>query len=114
MTQTTAPASTCHRENYLMGLRTRTRSFRLGIPPTPFYENLDPEIEAAVRSALEVLSPLTERSQEVKLPPTPDLFSSVADAETYAFHAPNLAKTPELYNAETRESSSGGSEGKHG
>jgi aspartyl-tRNA(Asn)/glutamyl-tRNA(Gln) amidotransferase subunit A len=45
---------------------------------------------------------LTERSQEVKLPPTPDLFSSVADAETYAFHAPNLAKTPELYNAETR------------
>jgi aspartyl-tRNA(Asn)/glutamyl-tRNA(Gln) amidotransferase subunit A len=88
--------------NYLMGLGARTRSFRLGIPRTPFYENLDPEIEAAVRSALEVLSPLTERSQEVKLPPTPDLFSSVADAETYAFHAPNLAKTPELYNAETR------------
>ena len=88
--------------NYLMGLRARTHSFRLGIPRTPFYENLDPEIEAAVRSALEVLSPLTERSQEVKLPPTPDLFSSVADAETYAFHAPNLAKTPELYNAETR------------
>jgi aspartyl-tRNA(Asn)/glutamyl-tRNA(Gln) amidotransferase subunit A len=85
-----------------MGLGARTRSFRLGLPRTPFYENLDPEIEAAVRSALEVLSPLTERSQEVKLPPTPDLFSSVADAETYAFHAPNLAKTPELYNAETR------------
>jgi aspartyl-tRNA(Asn)/glutamyl-tRNA(Gln) amidotransferase subunit A len=91
------------RRNYLTSLRARTHSFRLGLPRTPFYENLDPEIEDAVGGALEVLSHLTERSQEVKLPPTPDLFSSVVDAEAYAFHAPNLAETPELYNAETRK-----------
>jgi aspartyl-tRNA(Asn)/glutamyl-tRNA(Gln) amidotransferase subunit A len=89
--------------NYLIGLRARMHSLRLGIPHSPFNENLDREIDAAVRRALEVLSHLTEGSQEVKLPPTPDLFSSVAGAEAYAFHASNLAKTPELYDAETRK-----------
>lgn len=97
-----APVIDAPRQNYLIGLHARTRSFRLGIPPAPFYENLDPEIEAAVRKALAVLSLLTAESNEIKLPPTPDLFSSVADAEAYAFHASYLAKTPELYNAETR------------
>ncbi len=88
--------------DYVKGLRAKTSAFRLGIPRATFYEKLHPEIEAAVTKALEVLNRLTGGFREIKLPPTPDLFASVADAEAYSFHAPYLTKTPELYHPETR------------
>lgn len=45
------------------------------------------------------------------MPPTPDLFASVADAEAYSFHAPYLTKTPELYHPETRNVLQAGAKG---
>ncbi len=89
--------------DYAKHLQTRTASFRLGKPGGMFYEKLDAEIEAALKKALDVLRQMTAGIQEVKLPPAPDLFASVADAEAYAFHAPYLERTPELYRPETRK-----------
>lgn len=90
------------RSDYAEHLGVKTTSLRLGKLGGTFYENLDPQIEAAVNKALAVLRHLTAGVREVKLT-TPDLFSSVVDAEAYAFHAPLLAKTPELYHPETRK-----------
>ncbi len=89
--------------DYAKQLHARTMSIRLGKPSGAFYEHLDPEIEAALNKALDVLRQMTAGIQEVGLPPPPDLFASVADPEAYAFHAPYLERTPELYRPETRK-----------
>ncbi len=48
------------------------------------------------------ITDLTAGVREVKLP-GPESSWLVVDAEAYAFHAPLLAKTPELYHPETRK-----------
>jgi aspartyl-tRNA(Asn)/glutamyl-tRNA(Gln) amidotransferase subunit A len=87
--------------DYAQALRSGVSTLRLGIPRKPFFEQLDSEIEAAVNQAIEVLSKLTASVHDVQLPafePGP-----LVDAEAYAYHAAYLAKTPELYQRETRE-----------
>src|SRR5579872_7056594 len=44
--------------DYTQAMRVKTSSFQLGIPRALFYEGLDPEIEAAVHQALDVLRKL--------------------------------------------------------
>jgi aspartyl-tRNA(Asn)/glutamyl-tRNA(Gln) amidotransferase subunit A len=78
-----------------------TRSFRLG--RLFAREKVDSEIAAAVDAAVGVLSKLTAGVREIELPPTPDLFASVADVEAYTFHAARLEKSPELFDPETRK-----------
>jgi aspartyl-tRNA(Asn)/glutamyl-tRNA(Gln) amidotransferase subunit A len=66
------------------------RALRIGIPREPFFVDLDPEIDAAVRSAIEVLVRLTAgptRDVGIAAPET----YALLDAETYAYHAPLLA-----------------------
>ena len=87
--------------NYTAHLRAKTRSLRLGRQSSTFYEKIDPQVEVAVNKALAVLSRLTSSIREVKLP-SPDSSWPTVDAEAYAYHAPLLAKTPQLYKAETR------------
>jgi aspartyl-tRNA(Asn)/glutamyl-tRNA(Gln) amidotransferase subunit A len=87
--------------DYAQALRSGVSTLRLGIPRKPFFEQLDSEIEAAVNEAIEVLRKLTASVHDVQLPafePGP-----LVDAEAYAYHAAYLAKTPELYQRETRE-----------
>ncbi|MBS1792129.1 MAG: amidase [Acidobacteria bacterium] len=88
------------RRDYAKLLPANTASLRLG--HLMFEERLDAEVAAAMDEAIKVLRQLTAGVREVKLPPQPDLFASVADAEGYAFHAPYLEKTPELYYPVTR------------
>jgi aspartyl-tRNA(Asn)/glutamyl-tRNA(Gln) amidotransferase subunit A len=87
--------------DYLQSLRMKTSALRLGIPRKPFYDNLDPEIEAAVREATEVLRKLTAGVLDVELPPVPANLPVLA-AEAYAYHLPYFSKTPELYQPSTR------------
>ncbi len=87
--------------DYAVQLRLKTNSFRLGKQSSTFYEKLDPQVEIAVNKALEVLSRLTRSIREVKLPSADSAWPTV-DAEAFAYHAPLLAKTPELYKTETR------------
>lgn len=61
-----------------------TAGFRLGIPRTPYFETLDPEVEDAIGGAMAVLGDLTAEVREVSLPPPPDF--SILLAEAYEYH----------------------------
>ena len=80
---------------------TDVRALRIGLPRTPFYESVDPEIDAAVRAALEVLRGLTRSVADVSLPAV-DSFA-VLSGETYEYHAALLADPAKraLYDPET-------------
>jgi aspartyl-tRNA(Asn)/glutamyl-tRNA(Gln) amidotransferase subunit A len=65
------------------------RGLRIGVPRSPFFEQLDPEIDAAIARALEVLVGLTGPTREVSVM-SPETYA-LLDAETYAYHAPLLA-----------------------
>jgi aspartyl-tRNA(Asn)/glutamyl-tRNA(Gln) amidotransferase subunit A len=86
--------------DYTAALRARVSKLRLGAPRVVFYDQLDPEIEAAMSTALGVLRRLTGGFREVTLPPISDMLApTIILAENYAFHEPYFVKTPQLYNA---------------
>jgi aspartyl-tRNA(Asn)/glutamyl-tRNA(Gln) amidotransferase subunit A len=88
-------------------LRARTSKLRVGIPRAPFFDNLEPDVSKAIEAALAVLRALVREVKEVQLPPSPGL-GAVSNAEIYAFHAPWVTKTPELYQDATRRIVMGG------
>src|SRR5437588_5787817 len=83
-------------------------SLRLGIPRAFFYDDLHPEIQAAMEAALAVLKKLT--ASQVDVAPLAsnatysswnDPYNAVFTAEAYAYHQDFVARTPELYQAPT-------------
>ena len=87
------------RPDYTAAVRAKVSALRLGVPLAVFYDQLDPEIEAAMRTAVAVLRRLTAGLREVSLPPTSDSIAPhIVLAENYAFHAPYFVKTPHLYH----------------
>jgi aspartyl-tRNA(Asn)/glutamyl-tRNA(Gln) amidotransferase subunit A len=92
--------------DYVKAMRQNVSRLRLGIPRSPFYENLDPEIEQAVNRAVQVLAGMTASIRDVELPRYATI--PVVGAEAYAFHAPYFTKTPELYQPVTRRRLQGG------
>ena len=76
-------------ENYNEAIGRNVSALRIGIPRTPFFDALDPEIEAAVNSALGVLGELTRSTADVELPAV-DAFP-VLGGEIYAYHAELVA-----------------------
>jgi len=83
-------------------------SLRLGVPRAYFYDDLHPEIQAAVESALFVLKKLTAGQRDVAPLATDASYASLMDptrvvliAEAYAYHQEFVAKTPDLYQPET-------------
>jgi aspartyl-tRNA(Asn)/glutamyl-tRNA(Gln) amidotransferase subunit A len=80
-------------------------TIRVGVPRAFFFDDLDPEHDAAVKEALAVLKRITARVEDVVLPAPADKQESVRvavrAAEAYAYHYPIVNKTPELYQAET-------------
>jgi Asp-tRNA(Asn)/Glu-tRNA(Gln) amidotransferase A subunit family amidase len=74
-------------------------ALRVGIPGSFFFDDLDPEVAQAVHKALEVLKSLPCDMREISV--VPDNDRTVQAAESYAFHAASVAKSPELYQPET-------------
>jgi aspartyl-tRNA(Asn)/glutamyl-tRNA(Gln) amidotransferase subunit A len=77
-------------EDYRRAIGLDVRQLRIGIPRSPFFEQLDPEIDSAMRAAIDVLVGLTggpTRDVGIAAPET----YALLDAETYAYHAPLLA-----------------------
>ena len=62
---------------------------------------VEPEVQAALSAAVDVIRSLVAEVREAELP-MPDL-GSLIDAEAYAFHAAHLARAPELYDPRTRD-----------
>jgi aspartyl-tRNA(Asn)/glutamyl-tRNA(Gln) amidotransferase subunit A len=72
---------------------------RIGVARNYFNEGLDPEIRDAVDKAVSVFVKLGAEIHEVTVPISPA--RTVIQAEAFAYHAPSIAKTPELYLPET-------------
>ena len=86
--------------DYAGALRRRTSAMRLGVPRT-FYEDVDPQVLAAVERALGVLGDLTAGTRDVELPALPT--SRTVGVEAYAYHADLLEERRGLYAASTLE-----------
>jgi len=97
--------------DYSRAMQMRTSKLRLGIPRTPFFEDLEPEIAKAVEAALDVLRHLAGEVKDVQLPASAGM-TGVSNAEIYAYHAPYITKTPELYQDATRRIVLGGANAK--
>ena len=85
--------------DYVSPLRESAKSVRIGVLRNYFFDDLDPEVAAATNHALRGLETLVAQMKEVALDvPTNRTLQA---AEAFAYHAENVAKTPELYQAET-------------
>jgi aspartyl-tRNA(Asn)/glutamyl-tRNA(Gln) amidotransferase subunit A len=85
--------------DYVSALCQGAKTLRLGIPRAYFYDDLDDEVGAAVAEALGVIKTLVAETREVQLEIPTDRV--VQNAESYAIHAENIARTPKLYQPET-------------
>ena len=74
-------------------------TLRIGIPRAYFYDGLDDEVRAAVEEALAVIRTLVAETREIRIEIPTDRV--VQNAESYAVHAENVARSPELYQPET-------------
>lgn len=93
---------------YRKSLAGEARNFRVGIPRKYFYEDLDPEISAAVEQAISQFERMGWSIQDVELPINED--RTVFLAESYAYHRDRLASSPEQYDPETLRRVRAGSE----
>lgn len=84
--------------DFVSGLQTRP-SLRVGIPRTFFFEDLDPEVAAAVETALATVRTLAASMQEISLPVDTD--RTLQAVEAYTYHVQFVETSPELYQPET-------------
>lgn len=94
--------------DYVSNISASTKSLRLGIPREFFWQELDPEIEAAMEDALAVLEKVTTSKRDVAPLATDgsykswtDPYGAVFTAEAYAYHKDYIEKSPQLYQPAT-------------
>jgi aspartyl-tRNA(Asn)/glutamyl-tRNA(Gln) amidotransferase subunit A len=85
--------------DYVSGLGEATKGLRVGVPRSYFFDDLDDEVRAAVEQALVVIRTLVAEVHDMRIEVTMD--RTVQAAESFAYHADHVAKTPELYQPET-------------
>ncbi|MGH9322933.1 MAG: amidase, partial [Vicinamibacteria bacterium] len=82
------------------------RGLRIGVPRSYFFDEAHPEVDAAVRAAIDLLGSMGARMVEVDVPHAELAGSAgwiVAMAEAAAFHEKRLRETPELFDPLVRE-----------
>ena len=85
--------------DYVAGLREDAKSLRVGVLREYFFDNLEPEVASAMEHAQRGIETLVAEMKEVRLDVPTD--RTLQAAESYAYHAENVARSPELYQAET-------------
>lgn len=86
-------------EDWVSALGQNTNSVIVGIPRKFFYEDLDPDVASAVEMAIQILSGMVREVRELMLDVPTD--RTLQSAESYAYHAEFVARSPELYCPET-------------
>jgi aspartyl-tRNA(Asn)/glutamyl-tRNA(Gln) amidotransferase subunit A len=77
------------RVDYAEALTGTVHNLRIGVPAAPYYDRLQPDVEAAMAEALRVLEQLTSNLHERPLLPEAGDFVPLL-AESYAWHEPYL------------------------
>ncbi|PWT90572.1 MAG: Asp-tRNA(Asn)/Glu-tRNA(Gln) amidotransferase GatCAB subunit A, partial [Blastocatellia bacterium] len=80
-------------ESYTSALHIKTQ-FRIGVVRQPFFEDLHPEIQAAIENVIALIADMGSEVLEVELPSVP---TAVQAPEVYAVHCNYFVKSPELY-----------------
>ncbi|QUH01983.1 amidase [Saccharopolyspora erythraea] len=78
---------------------------RVGVPRNYYFDHVDPEVEAAVRAAIDRLAELGARLVDVKIPMTRYIQATqwgLMVPEATAYHERSLRTVPDLYNADVR------------
>jgi len=93
--------------DYTRAFRIQASKLRLGVPKTPFFENLDPETAKAVEAAIDVFREITASVGDASLVsgsvPLDEIFSRVIGVESYTYHSQWFTDSPEKYQAATRQ-----------
>jgi aspartyl-tRNA(Asn)/glutamyl-tRNA(Gln) amidotransferase subunit A len=74
-------------------------SLRIGIPRAFFFDDLHPEVEAAIEKAIQLFRELHAEIHEVKLKVSTD--RTLSSAESFAYHETWVAQSPDLYQPAT-------------
>jgi aspartyl-tRNA(Asn)/glutamyl-tRNA(Gln) amidotransferase subunit A len=85
--------------DYVSALHEDTKMLRVGVLRAHFFDDLDDEVRASVEQALGVIGTLMKEVREIRSDVPAD--RTVQLAEAFAFHAENVARTPESYQPET-------------
>ncbi len=86
--------------DYTCDLDEQLPPLRIGIPRAFFFDNLDPEVAAAVEKAIQTLREIgCEIRDEIRLEVSAD--RTLSSAESYAYHKEFVARSPELYQSAT-------------
>lgn len=88
-------------DRYSRELTLRKSQLRIGLPRHPFFDEVDPEIAAAVAAAVDILRSSAESVRDVELPPLPAMHL-IMGTEAYAYHERWLADSPQKYQPDTR------------
>lgn len=86
-------------EDYIAGLERDLKPLRVGVPRKFFFEDLDADVASAMKHALSGLTTMGADLRELDLAVPTD--RTLQSAESYAFHAEFVARSPELYQPET-------------
>jgi aspartyl-tRNA(Asn)/glutamyl-tRNA(Gln) amidotransferase subunit A len=87
--------------DYVKSMRQSTRSLRVGLPRTVFFQNLESEIDELVAAAIRVIEKLVARVRDVVLPETPN--STIVGSEVYARHSSLFEKNPGTFHPAIRQ-----------
>ncbi len=91
--------------DYVRSLEAGVRGLRIGMPKQFFFENVDPEVEAAVRSAVALLDEMGAEVREVDAPLISDIpggVTAIMLPEALAYHQKWMAERPDDYGDDVR------------
>ncbi|HET8943909.1 MAG TPA: amidase [Dehalococcoidia bacterium] len=100
-----ASSSTEPVSDYTVGLRDGVGGLRVGVPGEFFFDNVDPEVEAAVRAAIGVLEGQGASVSEVSLPlvaEAPAAVTAIMLPEALAYHRKWMDERPDDYGEDVR------------
>lgn len=93
------------REDYGRGLAQDLTGLRIGVPANYYFDRVQPEVESAVRSAIDALTALGATAVPVEIPMTPYVHAAqwgLMVPEATAYHQHTLRTVPELYSDDVR------------
>jgi aspartyl-tRNA(Asn)/glutamyl-tRNA(Gln) amidotransferase subunit A len=91
--------------NYVGALSGDIRGVRLGVPSNYFFDDVEPFVDQAVRSAIANLEALGAKAVPISIPELDgvlDCMLAIVMPEASAYHQQAMRATPELFSDETR------------